>query len=833
MCDKELEWFARKKIETPEFMAYMEKEYLQYAQRFQDDHIVRLIKAYRLGDTINLIFPLAKANLNHLLRDPNTGYGNERAGPLESCNAWKQLLGLAKALENIQGYKPIHSENAEFSERLCIHFDLKPENILVETDGNWVITDFGQAAIIYAQYGRTPRIANHHGTDAYAPPEVDIDDMKMGRRYDVWSLGCIVLEVTAFVILGYAGLKGSTDPGDPFSGLDQARQAKAAWSRHGDARFFYRQAKNGAPAVKQEICAFIDLLKTRVASNPENSEKSKAFFLKIIHLVSQMLEPNVENRIDIVEVVRTLSDAITQASPDSTITGEPQMVSAKGESVIGGPALSRIKLWHKTETSEGWDKASVEAFQSQAGYMRLHVWSRTRASIEVNFPRDHVKIIPHYAFWGQSEAPASKTWIQLLSFSSSFPSEVPNARFSFSEFNALRDARIVQSKLTSQHIEASFALASVKLEKFVSIPERAYKGYNGLRRTLGLGRAKSKAEELVPHVNLGEATIQLWIEQVDPVEEFRPHRQSGSSWSKESNRGVRVVNIHNQLRPRRVVIYSHLHGFICTIKMDVNWVLEEDPKDGLVLHFVPHEPGRDPHFVASWLRPTVEEQEKWFPAGVPLDPEVLGLLEELDHFEADRFILRFYGIEARDEFLNKYMDVKKNWDLQRQKLGKSQVFTPVNRRINNFHHSKPDFLKDQVPEQKARFYSLPNSFLKSEPEPELEPPIPKADKGKAKTIESLGKGKGKAVEPEEGQDSFSPKAGGDQAMPNRNSQVHEYYAPTSNDFLAVHRPNFKITPPPKEPKVPNGSPPQPKSPSADEKPLRNGRGPKRPPKQKK
>jgi len=724
-------------------MAYMEKEYLQYAQRFRDDHIVKLIKAYRLGDSINLIFPLAKGNLNHLLRDPNTGYGNERAGPLESCSAWKQLLGLAKALENIQGYKPDsgHSENPEFSERLCIHFDLKPENILVEDDGNWVITDFGHAAITYAQYGRTPRVANRQGTDAYAPPEVDIDNMEMGRRYDVWSLGCIMLEVAAFVILGYSGLAGSDDPADRFQGLDQARQGKPVWSRNGDSRFFYRATRDGPPVVKAEIAAFIDFLKTHVNSNPENSERSKTFFGKVIDLIEQMLQPRVEDRIDMVEVVRNLSAAIEQASPGSA-PGELQMVRAEGESVIGGPALHRIRLWHKVpqkrETSEGWEwnQASLEAFEHESGYMRLLIWSHSpnQRPTDPSFFRNQVKIIPHYAFWSQAQVPDDKIWIQLLRFSSGPPSELPNCKFSFSSrtgHNALHDARVVQSKLTSQHIEASFALASVRLDQFVSMSEKAF---NALGRKIGFNKAqaKAKAEEYVSYRDLGSATIQLWIEQVDKAEEVRRQKRSSYAHSTNSNRGPRVESV-NKLRPRRAVLYLHRHGFICTIKMDVNWVLGADPNDEYVLYFEPNEPGRDPHFVASWLRPTLEEQEKRYPAGVPLDPEALELLEHLDHIEADRFKLRFFTLEDRNAFYSKYMDVKKEWDLQREGFKKSQTFSPVNRSTNRFKHSKYDFLKEQVPEQKARFRTSPASENAEKPEPETT--SPKLDKGKGRAIE--------------------------------------------------------------------------------------------------
>ena len=99
------------------------------------------------------------------------------------------------------GDQALRRMNNSGGSRACIHFDLKPDNILVERDGKWLITDFGQAALTEQRRGTTPRVGGHFGTDAYAPPEIDDTSMDFGRAYDIWSLGCITLEITAFVIL--------------------------------------------------------------------------------------------------------------------------------------------------------------------------------------------------------------------------------------------------------------------------------------------------------------------------------------------------------------------------------------------------------------------------------------------------------------------------------------------------------------------------------------------------------------------------------------------------------------------------------------------------------
>jgi len=66
----------------------------------------------------------------------------------------------------------------------------------------------------------------------------------------------------------------------------------------------------------------------------------------------------------------------------------------------------------------------------------------------------------------------------------------------------------------------------------------------------------------------------------------------------------------------------------------------------------------------------------------------LQCVEDQDRFEADRFELRFFTSESRNDFWAKYMAVKKAWDLKRQDLEKTQGYTPVNRRPN--HYPNPD-----------------------------------------------------------------------------------------------------------------------------------------------
>ncbi len=125
-----------------------------------------------------------------------------------------QISGIAGAIEFLHRIRPEEG-------RTCYcHMDLKPENIVIFEDttsffpvGVWKVIDFGisvvrEAKPIWVQTstpGKIPgRITYTVGTNVkqlggiYQAPEVNNQVEKvMGRRSDIWSLGCIFAEVLA------------------------------------------------------------------------------------------------------------------------------------------------------------------------------------------------------------------------------------------------------------------------------------------------------------------------------------------------------------------------------------------------------------------------------------------------------------------------------------------------------------------------------------------------------------------------------------------------------------------------------------------------------------
>lgn len=107
-----------------------------------------------------------------------------------------QLVGLASAI------KMMHKQNYR-------HGDLKPENILVFTNGTnvgvWKIADLGLAKFHHKATNQrlVPTSMIGAGTVSYGPPEpITNSDSPRSRLYDIWSMGCIILQLVICLLYG-------------------------------------------------------------------------------------------------------------------------------------------------------------------------------------------------------------------------------------------------------------------------------------------------------------------------------------------------------------------------------------------------------------------------------------------------------------------------------------------------------------------------------------------------------------------------------------------------------------------------------------------------------
>lgn len=97
------------------------------------------------------------------------------------------------------------------------HGDLKPENILLFRQpckegpsalsefnlGRLVISDFGLTSFHQQPASVQTKARTLARSPTYRPPECDIGDQIVSQRFDIWSLGCVLLEFATWFLAGW------------------------------------------------------------------------------------------------------------------------------------------------------------------------------------------------------------------------------------------------------------------------------------------------------------------------------------------------------------------------------------------------------------------------------------------------------------------------------------------------------------------------------------------------------------------------------------------------------------------------------------------------------
>ncbi|GKT96981.1 heterokaryon incompatibility protein [Colletotrichum tofieldiae] len=270
----------KKANNDPELAKYFDKEAknLEKLRTYKSKHLIKPIAAYEHRGDRCLIFPWAdKGNLYQ--------YWGQCDGNPEMSWITHQLSGLFSAL------KELHQAN-------CRHGDLKPENILLyvneANDTILQIADLGLTTFHEQDAStRIRRAANLHtatppGTSRYEPPETDqdrVEDQNKGiedriknpevhearsRAYDIWSMGCIVLELLIWLSNGF-------DTVDKFR-----KKTPYLWERDGTDYRIQKHAREHIEAMSKkwkpnsacgDLLKFVQnrLLVIKVSNNNESS----------------------------------------------------------------------------------------------------------------------------------------------------------------------------------------------------------------------------------------------------------------------------------------------------------------------------------------------------------------------------------------------------------------------------------------------------------------------------------------------------------------------------------------------------------------------------------
>ena len=585
-------------------------------QKLNDPHIVRYIKAYKHGDAFNLVFPCSKTNLDHYLRDADQGAPNGYDKNPECSPVWAELLGVTRALDRIIHYNTPGQDSGETF--YGYHFDLKPANILVEESGKWLITDFGQA--VFKPGTGTSKIRGRGGTEAYAPPEFDEPASPSNRKYDVWSLGCIFLEVGAFVMGSHKGVKD-------FDSL------KYTWRKGGqvqDDRLFTRKS---APAssfeLKDKVLHWMKQLAERTSGLRKHSRK---FLREMMALTTSMLCVNAKRRIPSNEVCERLESILRQFQPVP----------------LGERLAQKIpSIEYAMEPTNLTVDATIRLHEDSSRFLVARDLNDSLSHGISIGSRKHTSLIPVYATADKNNA---------LYFQHFGDEEHLEHRLNSFSFSNSQHAITMQSILLGQDIKCSINLQGGHLKRRSAIRESF--------RHLVSGRANI---ETFSHA----ATVQLWSEESykDPEAWRACHR-------KNSPRSLEDYFLHGPL-PCRIIIYDRSTLAIVRLGKNVRLQKPDSGTSPSTHTLVPTDEVRDPTFRASMITFPTDR------VAIPLDRASLDAMETRNYVECKSLMLPFQSEDDAKFFWTTYQKLKTKWrseakDLERfkKKMGLEIGYAP-------------------------------------------------------------------------------------------------------------------------------------------------------------
>lgn len=186
----------------------LEAKALRDVKDLGHEHMIQVNAIIKKGQRQYFLFPWADMGS---LQDYYTD--NKKPNITEDLiqGILEQLSGLADAIDKLHNFNG-NRGNKMGSTESYRHGDLKPENILIFSDetqplvGMWKIADMGLAKHHFAPTGvrGLQATSTRYGTRMYEPPEVVTKHQAArSRLYDIWSMGCIVLEMIIWLLYGY------------------------------------------------------------------------------------------------------------------------------------------------------------------------------------------------------------------------------------------------------------------------------------------------------------------------------------------------------------------------------------------------------------------------------------------------------------------------------------------------------------------------------------------------------------------------------------------------------------------------------------------------------
>ncbi|KAI0436888.1 hypothetical protein F4803DRAFT_540664 [Xylaria telfairii] len=217
---------------------------LKALRDFRHKHMITAIASVARGERRYFIFPWADGE------DLRAFWMTKEFWPLTPHliqETVKQLGGLASALYTLHqgGWR---------------HGDVKPENILRFKDqttlGTLKLGDLGLAKTHHLDTAlRHAPTETRVGTMRYEPPEtVTSNNAPRSRKYDIWSMGCVIMEFVIWLLYGPTG-------------LNEFSRALSKDNTFGEA--FYSTRQGGDRELQAEVHPVVRLWLDQISQNPD------------------------------------------------------------------------------------------------------------------------------------------------------------------------------------------------------------------------------------------------------------------------------------------------------------------------------------------------------------------------------------------------------------------------------------------------------------------------------------------------------------------------------------------------------------------------------------
>jgi hypothetical protein len=201
--------FALKRITSKDIKDFENETKMLRLFSGHHDHLIMLLMSFSWNGNNYLLFPWAGCDLENYWNSKTPPYNTKTAlmDPVKMKWVSRQILGLTSGLHSIHNPAHLHSSS---DMRFGRHGDLKPENILwlqpeddhPDSEGILVIGDLGISAIHRkASRSNQPGKKIPHSPN-YRPPECDLEGGTVSRAFDIWTLGCLFLEMVCWTLGG-------------------------------------------------------------------------------------------------------------------------------------------------------------------------------------------------------------------------------------------------------------------------------------------------------------------------------------------------------------------------------------------------------------------------------------------------------------------------------------------------------------------------------------------------------------------------------------------------------------------------------------------------------